>query len=547
MIFFLSTLAIFQCYLLPGLLIIHKLKGSLIFKIISTFLFSLLFNFFLVTFLITFKFYFKEVLYILFLFQILLLIFFYKSEIFKINLDLNLFFLIKIFVLSLIIFAFYKNTGNVFYSWDAVVSYNEWAIKFANSEYPGGMVRPYLIPKIWSIIYLFSNNSDITLFTKFTTVLFPSLILLMSLDEILFYKKIRDLIKLFLFCIFFYLKKNFILTGYVDIPLVTLIYCFFYFCRRKAINLSAFTLFISFTIKVSAIFILVYFLIYKNKYLIKKILTSLAFILYFIFLYYSKLNNFFSAEIFNEMGQNDDFNLLVQLKHSTNLLSNSNLIFFLIFSIFGLFINNFTRSIFIIYIIPGWLYWSLLLSYDDRNFLFLIPGLIIINSIIIEKLILKFFPLAEDYFYNFEKKIFVSNILNINSKIIFLISSLFIISTLAVNDKSIVKYDEIKKNYLIGNNLMNLKLIELISNNKLNRNNFITDFQLIFYVPALKKYINWDNFIHKDLKDLYNFDYYLIYGNPPKVRDVIQDKINNKKTKIILDINGFILAGPNYL
>ena len=395
--------------------------------------------------MIALNFYFKEVLYFLFLFQILLIYYFYKSEIFEININLNLFFLIKIFVLSLIAFAFYKNTGNVFYSWDAVVSYNEWAVKFSKGEYPGGMVRPYLIPKLWSMIYLFSNNSDITLFTKFTTVLFPSLILLMCLDEILVYKKIKDLIKLFLFCVFFYLKKNFILTGYVDIPLVALIYSFFYFYRRKENNLSAFAIFISFTIKISAIFIFAYFLIYKKKYLIKKLLLSLAIILYFIFLYYSKLNNFFSDEIFNEMGQNNDFNLFAQLKYSTKLLSNSNLIFFLIFSIFGFFINNFTRSILIIYIIPGWLYWSLLLSYDDRNFLFLIPGLIIINSIILEKLLLKIFPFAENYFNNFEKKIFLPNVLNINSKIIFLMFLLFVSSTLVINDKSIIKYDEIKK------------------------------------------------------------------------------------------------------
>ena len=547
MIFFLSTLAIFQCYILPGLLIANKLNGGLLFKTTSTVLISLIFNFFLVTFLIAINFYTKEALYILFSFQILLLYFLNKSKNFKINFDINLFFLIKVFVFSLIIFAFYKNSGNVFYSWDAVVSYNEWAIKFSTGEYPEGMVRPYLIPKIWSMIYLFSDNNNITLFTKFTTVLFPSLILLMSLDEILFYKKIRDIVKLFLFCTFFFLKKNFILTGYVDIPLVALIYCFFYFYRRQAINLSAFTLFISFTIKMSAIFLFVYFLVYKNKYLITKLLISLAFILYFIFLYYSKLNNFFTADIFNEMGQNNDFNLFSQLQYSTKLLFNSNLIFFLIFSIFGFFINNFTRSILIIYIIPGWLYWALLLSYDDRNFLFLIPGLIIINSIVIEKIILKFFPMAHNYFYNFEKKIFITKIFKINSKLIFLMFLLITCSTLIVNDRSIIKYDEEKKNSMIGNNLMNFKLIELIENNRLNRNNFITDFQLIFYVPALKKYINWDNFLLKDLKNLHNFDYYLIYGHSPKVRNIIQDKINNKKTKIILDINGFILAGPNYL
>ena len=74
MIFFLSTLAIFQCYILPGLLITNKLNGDLLFKIISTVIISLLFNFFLVTFLLALKLYSKEVLYIIFLFQILILL-----------------------------------------------------------------------------------------------------------------------------------------------------------------------------------------------------------------------------------------------------------------------------------------------------------------------------------------------------------------------------------------------------------------------------------------------------------------------------------------
>ena len=547
MIFFLSTISIFQCFVFPGLIISKKVNGSFIFKITSIVLFSLLFNFLLVTFLLAINFYFKEVLYFIVIFELLLIYFLYKSNSFQIILNLNLFFLIKLFVLSLIILALYKNTGNVFYSWDAVVSYNQWAIKFSQGEYPGGMIRPYLIPKIWSLIYLFSNNSELTLFTKFTTILFPSLILLMSLDEIIVYKKIRDFVKLFLFCTFFYLKKHFILTGYVDIPLVALIYCFFYFHRREKINLSIIAIFISFTVKLSAFFIFLYFLIFKKKYFIKKILFSLIVIFYFVFLYYSKLNDFFSSSIFNEMGQNDNFDLFVQLINSYKLLANSNLIFFLILSLFGFFISNFTRLILIIYIIPGWIYWSLLLSYDDRNFLFLIPGLIIINSIIIEKFLIRIFPSLENYFYNFNKNLFLPYNFKIKSKTIFLIFLLLVSSSLAINNESIIKYDEIKKNNLIGNSLMNKKLIELINNNELKRDNFITDFQLIFFVPSLKKYINWSNFYHQDSKNLYSFDYYLIYGHSPKIREVIKEKINTKKTEIILDINGFILAGPNYL
>ena len=544
MIFFFSTLAIFQSYILPGLLFSKKLNGSFIFKIISIILISLLCNFFFISLLIFLNLYLKEILYFVFLAQIIFIYHLYKYENLEIIINYNLFIFIKLFVFTLIIFALYKNSGNVFYAWDAVVSYNEWAIKFADGNYPNGMVRPYLIPKIWSMIYVFSNNSDVALFAKFTTFLFPSLILLMCLDEILVYKKIRDLIKLILFCLFFYLKKNFILTGYVDIPLISMIYSFFYFCRRQKINLAISAIFISFTIKLSAVFTFTYFLFSKKKHLIKKIILSLVILFYFIFLYQSKLNNFFSSDIFNEMGQNDNFNLLAKFKYSLKMLFDQNLIYFLILSLFGLFINNFSRLVLIFYILPGWIYWSLFLSYDDRNFLFLLPGLIIINSIIVEKILLKVFPKISEFVYIFDKTLFNSMNIRLNSKIIFFIILTLFSGTLIIKDTTVVKYDEVKKNYMIGNNLMNSKLIELINTNQLTSKNFITDFQLIFFVPAFKKYINWNNFLHKNEKKLNEFEYYLIYGHSQKVRKIIDKKIYNKKTVIILDLNGFILAGP---
>ena len=545
MIFFLSTLAIFQNYILPGLVVSKKLNGSLIFKIVSIILISLLFNFLLISLLIYLNLYLKEIFYIIFTIQIFIIYYLYKDEKFEIIINFDSFIFIKAFVLSLIIFALYKNSGNVFYAWDAVVSYNEWAIKFSEGEYPGGMVRPYMIPKIWSTIYLFSNNNEITLFTKFTTVLFPCLILLMCLDEILFYRKIRDFIKLFLFCIFFYLKKNFILTGYVDIPLIALIYSFFYFYRRKKINLSICSIFLSFTVKFSAVFLLVYFLFIKKKNFIKKIFSCLMIFFYFIFLYKSKLNNFFSPDIFNEMGQIDNFNLITKLKYSLNILINKNLIFFLILSLFGLFINNFCRLVLIFYIIPGWIYWSLLLSYDDRNFIFLMPGLIIINSIILEKILLKIFSRMYNYINYLTKNLLKPIIIKLNSKIIFVIFAILISSTLIINNSLIINYDEKKKNNMIGNNIMNNKIIDLVNNNQLTNKNFITDFQLIFFVPSLKGHLNWNNFYHHELKNLENFDYYLIYGHSPIIRKIIEDKINKKITKIIIDLNGFILAGPN--
>ncbi len=543
MIFFSSVLGILQCFILPGMIISKRIDGSPIFKLISIILISILFNFFFISTLISLNIYNKEIFYFLIIVEFLWIYFLYQYEKRNIKIKINIYFFISFIVFLLIIFSLYKNTGNVFYAWDAVVSYNEWAIKFSNGDYPQGMVRPYLIPKLWSLVYLISDNSFITLFSKFTTFIFPSLILLMCLDEILTYKEIKDFFKLILFCIFFYLKKNFILTGYVDIPLLSIIYSFFYFIRRNNINLSIFSIFVGCTIKLSSIFIFLYFCIQSNKNSFKKIILGMSIILYFVFLYYSKFNGFFSGEIFNEMGQNDNYDLINKLTYSVNLLVNKKLIYFFIFSFFGLFVNNYCRLILLFYVIPGFLYWSLLLSYDDRNFLFLIPGIIIINSIILEKIIIKLLPKSLNYKFLFDKKIFEEFKFKLNFKKVYIGVLILIFGTIFISNKSIIEFDKLKKNEMIGNKLINNKLIELINQNKINSENLITDFQLLFYIPAFKKYFTWNNYVNKNL-EIDKFDYYLIYGHSHKEREIINKKIKTFKSKIILDINGFILVGP---
>ena len=79
---FLSTLAIFQSYILPGLIVSNKLNGSLIFKVVSIILISLLFNFFN-SLLIYLNLYLKIILYIIFLTQIFLIYNLYKDKILR--------------------------------------------------------------------------------------------------------------------------------------------------------------------------------------------------------------------------------------------------------------------------------------------------------------------------------------------------------------------------------------------------------------------------------------------------------------------------------
>ena len=551
MTFILGCLSILQIFCLPGIILkdIFKSNSTLIFNLIKIIILSLIINYFLITFLIYFKIYTKEVLlFIIFLELVFILINLdYGKK--KINIDLSINSAITVFTFLLIVFALIKNTGNVFYSWDAVVSYNEWAINFSNSIYPGGMVRPELIPKLWSMTYLITS-SEIEFFAKFTTVIYPILILLVCLDEILVNKKPSNYLKLFLFCLYFYYQRNFILTGYVDTALVAIVTIFFYLLNKKTNykiqSLQATTILVSLGIKLSGLFALFYFLSLKKSSLIIKAIVLVITLLYFIVLYFNSFHNFFGQTIFNEMGQLDDFNLKNKIWYSLSLLKDKNLFYFLLISFFGLLFNE-TRRILFLFIFPGIIYWILFLSYDIRNMLFTIPAIIIVNSILIEKVLMKIKLLNNFYvrILNFKKQNIIS--LSFNFKIIYsLIFSLLLFFSIIFNNEKLKFNDLRTKNEMRGNKILNYEILKLLNEKKINTDNFITDFQLIFYIPMFKEFFNWnDNYLDNNKKNFEKYDYFLIYGHQNKIRDYINYKVNNNELKIVKEVNNFILAGKN--
>ena len=551
MIFFLGCLSILQIFCLPGIALknIFKLDGTILFNIIKIIIISLLVNYLLITLLIYLKIYTKEVLLFIIALELIFILINLDYGKRKLNIDVSINSVITTFIFILIIFALFKNTGNVFYSWDAVVSYNEWAINFSNSIYPGGMVRPELIPKLWSMTYLITS-SEIEFFAKFTTVIYPILILLVCLDEILVNKRPSNYIKLFLFCLYFYYQRNFILTGYVDTALVAIVTIFFYLLNKKTNyktqSLQATTILVSLGIKLSGLFTLFYFLSLKKNSLIFKAIVLVITLLYFIALYFNSFHNFFGQTIFNEMGQLDDFNLENKIRYSLFLLKDNNLFYFLLISFFGLLLNE-TRRILFLFIFPGIIYWMLFLSYDIRNMLFTIPAIIIVNSILIERVLFKIKLLSNFYvkILNFKKQNIIS--LKFNFKIIYsLIFTLLLFSSI-IFDNEKLKYNDLKiKNEMRGNKILNYEILKLLNENKINKDNFVTDFQLIFYTPMFKEFFNWnDNYLDNNKKNFEKYDYFLIYGHQDNVRDFINNKIINNELKIIQEINNFILAGKN--
>jgi hypothetical protein len=74
---------------------------------------------------------------------------------------------------------FIHNLGTVFSSWDAVVSWNQWAIAWAASQVPMyTRFYPQLIPANWSITYVLLGTTEIQFFAKSIMPLFALLMLL---------------------------------------------------------------------------------------------------------------------------------------------------------------------------------------------------------------------------------------------------------------------------------------------------------------------------------------------------------------------------------
>ncbi|MFL2898754.1 MAG: hypothetical protein ACJZ4G_03985 [Candidatus Pelagibacter sp.] len=548
MIFFLGCISVVQILFIPGIIIkkLSRIDDTKIFNLIFIILTSIFANYFIITFLIFLKIYTQEVLAIIIAFEIIfaLILLNYNNQIINTRITINI--IVVIFVFLLILFALIKNTGNVFYSWDAVVSYNEWAINFSNNDYPQSMIRPYLMPKLWSLTYVLTN-SEIEFFAKFTTAVFPIIILLICLDNILKHKKISNYIYLFLFCLFFYFQRNFILTGYVDTPLIAIVTSFFFFSSKsediKNITPQIISILLSFGIKISGIFILFYFIFVTKKYFKIKFFIIVILSLYFFLLYFNTFNNFFSSNIFNEMGQLDNFNFLRSLNYSLYLLRENHLLIFLLLALFGAFLIE-TRKILFLFIIPSMIYWVIFLSYDIRNMLYVIPAIFLINSIIIEKILLKF----NTFNKLFNKILSIQTNKNflfiINKKLIYLtFLFLVIVFSYIFNDEKIKYNNVLKKNEMRGNYEINLEIAKLIKQNKINTENFMTDFQLIFYTPMFDEIFSWDKNYINDNKNFNNYDYFLVYGHQKELRNFIKKKLNNNDFKIIRDINNFILVG----
>jgi len=129
----------------------------------------------------------------------------------------------KIYLIWLLVFIIMlpllQHVGEGFRSYDAVVSWNRWALELANNTYhPMNAAYPILLPSLWSLIYKIQGTSEIWWTAQITlfTIPFFTLAILLTL-----YREYKD--KTFIFILIFlypYLIWEKVINGYMDMPVM---------------------------------------------------------------------------------------------------------------------------------------------------------------------------------------------------------------------------------------------------------------------------------------------------------------------------------------
>jgi len=258
--FFAGCCSIIQMLILPGLIVrrLFKFPENLFLHISTITAVSLTVNYVFIFLLTSLHIFIRPVILALFLVEIIIFVYMYRKQLLENNIE-NIvvktwegatlavrklfpelsetteskFAQIARFILILVLLVLAlssiewisrflrSNIGTVFNSWDAVLSWNKWAVDWASNAIPQSTDDyPQLIPTNWALTYVFLGTPMIQLFAKAVMPLF-SLLMLLSLFGAGFTTKnpgffaaaiiLRFMIKKF--------SGEYIAEGYVDLPL----------------------------------------------------------------------------------------------------------------------------------------------------------------------------------------------------------------------------------------------------------------------------------------------------------------------------------------
>jgi hypothetical protein len=479
----------------------------------------------------------------------------------KFLIALKNFLLLISFVIALIalewMFRFFRyNLGEVFNTWDAVVSWNRWAVDWASNQFP---VRtedyPQLIPTNWAMIYQILGTSQIQFFSKAIMPLFPLLILLLLFGMgfetrnpafFLSIEVARLIIKKF--------SGDFISAGYVDFALSFMVFLAFTMLylsyKAKPLNekmnyVILSLIFVSGSVVTKqpgffglfCILFISIFLIQRGELrtilsIYKKQILILALIIFIIVVPgygYKGIQIILGIENTHLLGALEHTN---QVHNNQSLFANlipglkslGNYLYLVLFIIPSLFvIEKFWRVIAIFVVLPYVALWASYASYDPRNLTMMYPFIALLFCLGL----FGFIFLVLSFFQKIKLE-------KISLFLVLFFLGLVIISLNFIFSKDTLESRQIEKQKMIFSTELNTNLYDYFSNNEMN-GKILTNYP-VNYLPGFEN--SQVSFRFDDLNYLQTRLFvedigYLLY--PTNISDEEQRFINDLESQNLIN------------
>jgi len=531
-----AVVAFFQITFIPGFLFLKAfgLKRTGVFgTIIYSFGLSLLINYLMVYHLTLVGLYTPLASYIILIAELVFaIILVFKKKLIiidKLHLELspgirsfpwNILPLLSIVLIIGSLYFFFSSYIGVFTHWDAVFSWNRWAIDWHLNDIPVlTYLYPQLIPTNWSLSYVMVQDHTLQFAAKSVMPLFAIFIPIVLFDLYLKKKKIAFILSILVFFVLVSLYCiSYIDSGYVDFASAFLSVAALHAIlvgdtskpERKNIimvvllsSAAAATKQAGFIILVFAIIWFAWLMIRNRKVqasqnILKNILWVISIILITLYWYIVKVIDIALGRDFSTLRF-----LLIDIHHAASLpqrfvngleILRASPFFLMAIVIISLasFFDRKSRWFTLGITIPSFLIWGFFFSYDDRNIIMTFPFLswsassgfmLLMEKIKLDRLAHSLSIWSKEFFRKrsllriklWPKQVFFLLIFSLVLGLIFLVGSF----------SEVIKDSQIQKQRQLGDSSLNKMIYDYLDNNGID-GKIITDYYWVTALPGFE-------------------------------------------------------------
>jgi len=522
----LAILGIFQAVILPGLVltlwVTRDMRLSWSNKLILSTPIAIVLNYLIVTTLTYTDTYSQLVIICIIIFELFIILFyFYKknninnlilnfSDNNKNSIQINVLSLLNLFPILILLFIYLTMGGwSVFLEWDSVVSWNRWAKEWFDQKLNGSMGYPPGLPILYSLVYKATGNRDLQIFAKLVASYFPffGVFCLIKTGSLNKEYKYTSIITAFIYILILangYSGARFIFSGYSD-PIMASLGCFSLYFILFLINFNKNNEF-----KFNTQFTILLILSLVSPALIKLsgVMLSAVTIFIGIIILRKKINlysvNFlliitFSVSltihwyIYSYLRWNDYYissdlipaNILDRLANASKLTYKICGTFISVIFFIGL-LKKEIRQLATFYLLPLWLFWALLVSYDFRTAFYIIPIFSLICAFGFERVFVSTYTFVKIKFN------LTANTIKRFLLIIFFITIpiICVVFIIQVPANKVILYNE-KKLIKANDQGFNIELMKIFEESSLNEKT-LSCWQMLYSLPGAEtKFIPW--------------------------------------------------------